>query len=86
MSPKRFVYILKNDATPSRYYTGLTSDVAERLEGHNAGRSPHTSKDRPWSVDVVVEFADEARAVRFERYLKTGSGSAFAKRHLRLPT
>jgi hypothetical protein len=31
----------------------------------------------------VVEFADEARALRFERYLKSGSGVAFAKRHLR---
>jgi hypothetical protein len=38
---------------------------------------------RPWHVDVVVEFANEERAVAFERYLKSGSGGAFAKRHLR---
>jgi hypothetical protein len=33
----------------------------------------------------VVEFADERRAIAFERYLKSGSGVAFAKRHLREP-
>jgi hypothetical protein len=32
---------------------------------------------------VVIEFDDEKRAVAFERYLKSGSGVAFAKRHLR---
>jgi hypothetical protein len=31
----------------------------------------------------VVEFADERRAVAFERYLKSGSGVAVAIRHLR---
>jgi len=34
-------------------------------------------------VDVVVEFSDERRAIAFEQYLKSGSGGAFAKRHLR---
>jgi hypothetical protein len=30
---------------------------------------------------VQLEFADEQTARRFERYLKSGSGRAFAKRH-----
>jgi hypothetical protein len=50
---------------------------------HNAGACTHTAKHRPWLLDVVIEFADERRAVAFERYLKSGSGVAFAKRHLR---
>lgn len=80
---KRFVYVLKNAEIPSRYYTGVTSDVAKRLVEHNAGSCTHTAKYRPWSVDVVIEFSDEWRAVAFERYLKSGSGVAFATRHLR---
>jgi hypothetical protein len=32
-------------------------------------------------VHVVIEFDEEDRAVRFERYLKSGSGLAFAKHH-----
>ena len=65
------------------YYTGLTSDVSARLMSHNEGRCRHTISGRPWHLDVVVEFADEQRAIAFERYLKSGSGNAFAKRHLR---
>jgi len=80
---KRFVYVLKNSETPPRYYTGLTANVAARLAGHNDGSCTHTAKYRPWSLDVVVEFADERRGIAFERYLKSGSGVAFAKRHLR---
>jgi predicted GIY-YIG superfamily endonuclease len=80
---KRFVYVLKNSEAPPRYYTGLTSDVTARCAAHNAGCSIHTAKYRPWSIDVIVEFADERRALAFERYLKSGSGVAFASRHLR---
>ena len=80
---RRFVYVMKNDDIPPRYYTGLASDVGARLASHNAGQCPHSGKHRPWHLDVVIKFADEARAVRFERYLKSGSGCAFAKRHLR---
>ena len=80
---KCFVYVLKNAETPPRYYTGVSSDVARRHAEHNAGNCTYTAKYRPWSVDVVMEFADERRAVAFERYLKSGSGVAFAHRHLR---
>ncbi len=81
--PKCFVYMLRNAAVPPRYYTGLTSNVAIRHAEHNAGRCIHTAKYRPWSIDVVIEFTDEHRAIAFERYLKSGSGVAFAQRHLR---
>ncbi len=83
MRRARFVYVLKNECNPPRYYTGLTGDVAARLAQHNNGQSHHTANGRPWHVDVVIEFADEDRAIRLERYLKSGSGCAFAQRHLR---
>jgi len=44
---------------------------------------PHTADGKPWIIDVIVEFSDERRATGFEKYLKSGSGGAFAKRHLR---
>ena len=81
--PKYIVYVLKSESEPRHYYTGLTSNLAARLEAHNAGRCTHTADGRPWVVDVIVEFLDEPRAVAFERYLKSGSGSAFARRHFR---
>ena len=82
-SGKRFVYVLKSVCDPTRYYTGLSSDLAARLDAHNAGRCRHTATGRPWALDIAIEFADEARAIAFESYLKSGSGFAFPKRHLR---
>lgn len=80
-SGKRFVYILRSESDPERHYVGLTSNVENRLDWHNAGPSGHTVENRPWSLVVVLEFRDERTAVKFERYLKSGSGRAFAKRH-----
>jgi predicted GIY-YIG superfamily endonuclease len=77
---RRFVYVLKSPVEP-RYYTGVTADIRSRLDTHNAGGCPHTATYRPWQLHVVVEFPDEHRAIRFERYLKSGSGRSFAKRH-----
>ena len=78
---KRFVYILRSQSDPARHYVGLTSDVENRLEWHNAGPSGQTVLHRPWSVVVALEFAGEKTAVQFEQYLKSGSGRAFSKRH-----
>jgi hypothetical protein len=57
--------------------------LAHALDPPNAGRWPHTATYRPWAIDVLVQFTDERRALAFERYLKSGSGCALAKRHLR---
>jgi predicted GIY-YIG superfamily endonuclease len=80
---RRIVYVLKDERNPPPYYTGLTSTLRDRIAAHNAGRCRHTASGGPWHVEVIVKFADEARAVAFERYLKSGSGNAFAIRHLR---
>jgi predicted GIY-YIG superfamily endonuclease len=78
---KRFVYILRSRSNHARHYVGVTSDVSARLRWHNAGQSVHTARDRPWSLVVSMEFATQLAAYRFERYLKSGSGRAFSKRH-----
>jgi putative endonuclease len=80
-SGERFVYILQSVNDANRHYVGVTSDVAAKLASHNAGHSLHTARHRPWQLVVVVAFADEERAADFERYLKSGSGREFAKRH-----
>ncbi len=78
---KRYVYVLRNAAARSRLYVGLTSDVRGTLDDHNAGRYPHTERHRPWQLHVVVVFPDEGKAVRFERFLKSGPGRDFAQSH-----
>jgi predicted GIY-YIG superfamily endonuclease len=79
--PKRNVYILRSLSSPKRHYVGLTADVHRRLAWHNAGQSGHTAKHRPWELVVAIEFQDQETASRFEKYLKSGSGRAFANRH-----
>jgi putative endonuclease len=78
---KRIVYLLRSDADAGRHYVGLTIDIERRLEWHNHGPCGHTLSHRPWSLVVSMEFSTEPEAVRFEKYLKSDSGRAFAKRH-----
>ena len=78
---KRLVYILRSIADPLRHYVGITNDMHGRLEWHNHGPCGHTTNHRPWTLVVSIEFPTERDAVRFEKYLKSGSGRAFTKRH-----
>lgn len=77
----KYVYLLESVSNPDKRYIGITGDLNNRLSAHNAGRSPHTAKFKPWKIIIAVRFADNHKANMFERYLKSGSGYAFAKRH-----
>lgn len=77
-----YVYILRSKTHPAQTYIGLTSDLRKRLAEHNAGRSIHTNKFKPWELTAYVALPEKHVAERFESYLKTGSGRTFAKRHL----
>ena len=67
---------------PTRRYVGVTADITARLNAHNAGQNQSTARWRPWLIDVLIEFRTEPMAVRFEKYLKSGAGHAFANSHL----
>ena len=66
---------------PGQIYVGRSDDLRARRAEHNAGKSPHTAKHRPWNLVCYHAFAGERHAIDFERYLKTGSGRAFRRRH-----
>lgn len=78
----KYVYLMRSLCVPGRRYVGLTENLNRRLEVHNAGRSVHTRRYVPWEIVVAIRFSDDRRAIEFERYLKSGSGHAFANRHL----
>ena len=78
-----YVYLLQSISFPGQIYVGLTDDMRARLAAHNAGQSPHTAKFKPWRLVTYIAFSDKAKAVAFERYLKTASGRAFANKRLR---
>lgn len=81
----QYVYILQSLKYPDKHYIGCTNDAAERLKKHNAGRSEsqsrHCSMYGPWKLVVQIGFEDRVKAFAFEKYLKSGSGRAFAKKH-----
>jgi predicted GIY-YIG superfamily endonuclease len=78
----RYVYILQSKADPERFYTGSTTDLHQRLIHHNAGRVPHTSKWKPWTLKTYVAMSDAKRAAEPEKYFKSHSGRAFVKKRL----
>jgi predicted GIY-YIG superfamily endonuclease len=80
--PRNFVYVLRSQAYIGRTYTGRTENPEQRLTEHNEGLCPHTSKFKPWRIETLIAFSDIQKAIAFERYLKSGSGRAFSKRHL----
>jgi len=78
----KYVYILYSLADARHYYTGIADDVDARLLEHNSGAVTHTARFRPWRMKTYVAFSDEDRGYAFEKYLKSGSGRAFAKSRL----
>ena len=75
--------LLRSVSFQDEWYVGLTTDLGARMRDHKAGRSVHTAKYRPWELVMYLAFADEGRAIEFEKYLKSGSGRAFASKHFR---
>ncbi|MCH9022830.1 MAG: GIY-YIG nuclease family protein [Planctomycetes bacterium] len=77
----KYVYFLESLTRPGRHYVGITRELNKRLKEHNAGKLSNTKAYKPWKIVVALRFEDKHKAHAFEKYLKTGSGHAFAKRH-----
>ena len=76
-----YTYILSSVDDPTRHYIGSTDDLKRRLAEHNAGKCRHTAKHGPWKIKSYFAFQEKETGLRFEKYLKTGSGREFARRH-----
>ncbi|MDP3771363.1 MAG: GIY-YIG nuclease family protein [bacterium] len=76
-----FVYMLRSDKDGS-YYVGLTKNLRRRLLAHNQHAAQYTSTKAPFRLVWYCVFASRTKAAAFERYLKSGSGFAFARKRL----
>ncbi len=76
-----YVYLIESLSVQGRRYVGMTTDLERRLLEHNQGKCPHTAQHRPWRIETAVTFRSEGKARVFEKYLKSGSGREFARRH-----
>ena len=76
-----YVYILQSINHLDTYYIGFSKDVNARLKKHNEGGDKYTAKYKPWKIKNTISFNGKAKALAFEKYLKSHSGRAFAKKH-----
>ncbi len=76
-----YVYILKSLKDGSNYI-GVTTDLRKRLQEHNSKGYKFTTAKHPYKIIWYSVFKDKTRAYKFEKYLKTGSGTAFLRKHL----
>jgi putative endonuclease len=77
-----YVYIIRSVGHSDQEYTGATENLKQRIGDHNAGKSAHTAKYKPWKLLWYSAFPDKMTALEFEKYLKSHSGRAFAKKRL----
>jgi len=74
-----YVYSLK---CKDGFYVGCCENIKERLERHNNGHVPATANRLPINLEFYFALPDKYAAFEFEKYLKSGSGRAFIKKHL----
>jgi predicted GIY-YIG superfamily endonuclease len=75
-----YVYLIKSVDHSNVLYIGYTTNLKQRLETHNSGGSIYTEKYRPWKLVMFLGFKEQSKAKEFEKYLKSQSGRAFAKK------
>jgi len=76
-----YVYILQSEKDDS-FHTGFTEDLKSRLERHNSKTVKYSSTKAPFELIWYCAFRDKSKALSFEKYLKIGSGFAFARKRL----
>ena len=75
-----YTYILL--CSNGEYYKGCTNNIEYRLLRHQRGYVESTKDLLPVKLITYTAFTDKSKAFEFEKYLKSGSGRAFLKKHL----
>lgn len=70
------VYILYSKTT-SKYYTGSTQDLANRLLEHNNGETKSIKNGIPWVAVWHAELQTRAEAMAFETKIKKRGAKRF---------
>ena len=79
-----YVYVLKS-LLDNTLYTGSTNDVDWRTIEHDLKRSKYTGRKDHLTLIFYSKFIGKdakQKALEFEKYLKSGSGRAFVKKHI----
>jgi len=77
-----YVYVLRS-LKDSKFYTGYTKDIVNRLKMHNDGKVSSTKSRRPFEMVYFEACLNEADALHREKYLKTTYGKRYIKNRLK---
>ena len=73
---KFITYILFSESV-SKYYTGHTHDLVNRLTEHNQGETPSIKTGIPWKIVWTSEFSTRAEAMNTEAQIKKRGAKRF---------
>ena len=73
-----YVYFLR--LNNGDIYAGSTNDVRRRIDSHRRGRVNSTEARPPVDLKAYIAVLTERNARELERYFKSGSGKACAKK------
>ncbi len=79
-TPFWHVYLLR--CTDGKTYTGYTGNLKQRMTAHEKGEVKFTRSRLPFELVTYISFSEKNNAYLFEKYLKSGSGKAFANKRL----
>jgi len=75
-----YVYILQDEQ--KKLYFGYSGDLKKRIQDHLYKEVTTTRIYKKPLLVLYCAFREKKTALDFEKYLKAGSGHAFARKHL----
>ncbi|PIR49170.1 excinuclease ABC subunit C [Candidatus Peregrinibacteria bacterium CG10_big_fil_rev_8_21_14_0_10_55_24] len=75
------VYIIENEPNNKRYI-GYTTNLKRRLAEHTNHKTTSTSREQKWKLIYCETYVNKMDALGREKFLKSGSGWRFLKKHI----
>ena len=76
-----YVYILRSLIKQS-LYIGSSEKPDIRLKAHNTGKVISTGSSKPWERIWLEEYDSKSRALKREKYLKSGWGRQWINKNV----
>jgi putative endonuclease len=76
-----YTYVLKS-TLDDKCYIGFTENLKRRFEEHNTGQVQSTAKRRPLKLIYYEACLSKDKAIKREKYFKTGFGRRFLKNRI----
>jgi putative endonuclease len=76
-----YTYVLKSKKD-SKLYIGYSNDLKHRLLEHNKGKVEATKARKPFELVYYEACLDEKKAIKREKYFKTGFGRRYLKNRI----